>query len=219
MEHLLGATTHSAIPSEREAMMRKQQWVVDAFENNRASLTNNDFTDPNDPTHPAFRSPAINEARSDLHKADILEQDENRDASIPHYERLYWESVQEDSQVSHLYWSFLLIITHYSKEPIMPSILQTEKQRAQMRKLNVEAKASKQFLARKPQTEFIRRPKFAIFVSGYPRGRKGPITKFLDVGGQFMDLDDRIKALGVSRRRAARRAQKKEELKLMYVKS
>lgn len=201
MERILGATTHSAVPNYREKMLQTERWLVETFENNRKLLSNNDFTDPTDPTHPAFRTPAINEARSDLQKADILEQEENRDASASHYERLYWESVQEDG-----------------REPLMPSILQTEKQKAEMRKLNAEVKASKQFLVRKPQTEFIRRPKPATFVSGRPRGRKGPITKFLDVGGQFMDLDDRIKALGVSRRRAAKREQKKEELKQMYVK-
>lgn len=102
MERLLGAITHSAVPNERETLMRKQKWLVDTFENNISSLTNNDFTDPTDPTHPAFRSPAINEARSDLQKADMLEQEENRDASVPHYERLYWESVQEDGRVRHL---------------------------------------------------------------------------------------------------------------------
>lgn len=101
----------------------------------------------------------------------------------------------------------------------MPSILQTEKQKVQMRKLNAEVRASKQFLVRKPQAEFIKRPKKQVtFVVGRPRGRKGPTTKFLDVGGQFMDLDDRIRALGVSRKRAAKREKKAEELKQLYVK-
>jgi hypothetical protein len=38
--------------------------------------------------------------RMDVHKADMLEQEERRDATSYRYERLYWESVPEDADVS-----------------------------------------------------------------------------------------------------------------------
>lgn len=40
--------------------------------------------------------------RRDVHEADILEQDENRDAIRQRYQRLYWESVPESQGVSNL---------------------------------------------------------------------------------------------------------------------
>ncbi|KAF8203788.1 eukaryotic mitochondrial regulator protein-domain-containing protein [Pholiota molesta] len=190
MERLLGAQTHSSISDIRKNVLKTEAWLNKALkesENQDEVAT----VDSSDPTSPSFIPPDVNEARSDVQKADMLEQEEQRDMSVSHYERLYWESVQEDG-----------------REPLLPSILQTEKQKAELRKLNAEIKASKQFLVRKPQTAFIRRPQKAVFVVGKPRGRKGPTTKFVDVGGQFMDLSDRIKSLGISKRRAMRRRTK-----------
>lgn len=40
--------------------------------------------------------------RTDAHEADILEQDEQRDAARQRYQRLYWESVPEDGRVGLL---------------------------------------------------------------------------------------------------------------------
>ncbi|KAF9486326.1 hypothetical protein BDN70DRAFT_846055 [Pholiota conissans] len=185
MEKLLGAQTHSSIPALAQNVLKTETWLGKALNANGENVP---FVDSSDPTSPSFVPPDINEARTDVQKADMLEQEEQRDMSTSHYERLYWESVQEDG-----------------REPLLPSILQTERQKAELRKLNAEIKASKQFLVRKPTTEYIRRPQKTTLVVGHPRGRSGPTTKFLDVGGQFMNLDDRIKSLGLSRRRALRR--------------
>ncbi|KAF8956051.1 eukaryotic mitochondrial regulator protein-domain-containing protein [Flammula alnicola] len=200
MEKLLGAQTHSSVSAIKQNLVATEKWLDQAL-NTSPEKYDAALVDPFDPTHPSFEAPDVNESRSDVHKSDMLEEEEQRDATPSHYERLYWESVPEDG-----------------REPLLPSILQTERQKAELRKLKAEIKASKQFLVRRPPTQFIRRPKKAIFVVGRPRGRKGPVTKFVDVGGQFLNLDDRIKSLGLSRSRAMRRQKKAEEKKQLYIK-
>jgi len=66
MEWLLDAQTHSAIP-KMEALLRAD-----------TGATSDD----------------VNPERSDVHKADTLEQEENRDDTPHRYERLlYWETM------------------------------------------------------------------------------------------------------------------------------
>lgn len=72
MERLLNAQTHSAIPRMIELL----------------NDTKNDATALNVLTQ-----------RLDVHKADMLEQDERRDATPYRYERSYWESIPEDADV------------------------------------------------------------------------------------------------------------------------
>ncbi len=71
MEWLLDAQTHSAIP-KMEALLRAD-----------TGATSDD----------------VNPERSDVHKADTLEQEENRDDTPHRYERLYWETMSEDADV------------------------------------------------------------------------------------------------------------------------
>lgn len=70
MERLLKAQTHSAVPQ-----------MTHLLAENDAQLE-------------------VLPARLDVHKADMLEQEERRDGSPYRYERLYWESIPEDADVS-----------------------------------------------------------------------------------------------------------------------
>lgn len=80
-----------------------------------------------------------------------------------------------------------------------------------MRKLAKEIEQSKQFLQRLPNTKYVRHPQVRSLLVSRPEGRKGPITKFVDVGGKFLDLSERIKALGVTKNRLKRRRRQAEE--------
>lgn len=98
MDSLLGATTHSSISNIQDNMVKTEKWL-----NAKLNINVDRPGDRRDPTHPSFELPEVNRVRSDMHKADMLEQEEQRDASISHYERLYWESIQEDGRVSDWY--------------------------------------------------------------------------------------------------------------------
>ncbi|KAF5311955.1 hypothetical protein D9619_002809 [Psilocybe cf. subviscida] len=188
MEKLLGATTHSKVHSLKKTLAETDKFVDTALGTPQSVL------DAMDPTSPHFQTPDINELRTDVHKADMLDQEEQRDVRASRYERMFWESVPEDG-----------------REPLLPSILQTARQQAEMRKLAKEVEQSKQFLQRLPDTKYVRHPKTRSLLVSRPEGRKGPITKFVDVGGKFMDLSERIKALGVTKNRLLRRRRLAEE--------
>jgi len=72
MEKLLNAQTHAAIPRMTE------------FLENRVIR------------------PDVLPERLDVHRADMLEHVENRDATPYRYERSYWESIPEDADVRDL---------------------------------------------------------------------------------------------------------------------
>lgn len=188
MESLLGATTHSKVHSLKKTLAETNKFVDAALGTQQSAL------DAMDPTSPHFQAPDVNELRTDVHKADMLDQEEQRDVRASRYERMFWESVPEDG-----------------REPLLPAILQTARQQSEMRKLAKEIEQSKQFLQRLPDTKYVRHPKVRSLLVSRPEGRKGPITKFVDVGGKFMDLSERIKALGVTKNRLRRRRRLAEE--------
>ncbi|KAF5323421.1 hypothetical protein D9611_005540 [Ephemerocybe angulata] len=124
--------------------------------------------------------------RFDVHEADILEQDENRDASRQRYQRLYWESVAENGA-----------------EPIVPGSLEHAHEKAlQYAKRTEEFKAHPELMPRVPDTEFMTRPSSKI-VRLEREGR--PSLEFVDVGSKFMDINDRIRRIAASGRRAKHR--------------
>lgn len=75
MEKLLDAQTHSAIPRMKELL-------------HADALTERELE--------------VSPERSNVHKADMLEEEERRDATRYRYEKLYWESIPEDADVRHL---------------------------------------------------------------------------------------------------------------------
>ncbi|KAJ3507914.1 hypothetical protein NLJ89_g6037 [Agrocybe chaxingu] len=188
MDKLLGAQTHSVVDNlykvvaESEALLKKRLRPRFGFDH------------PNSIEHADFEQPDVNVERADAHRADMLEEDEQRDAARYRYERLYWESIPESA-----------------REPILPTILQHVKQRAELKKLENDIKANKKYMTPGPALPFLKRPSKPVFVKSR---LNRPSTKFVDVGAQFMDIDERIKRIAVSDRKARIRASKAAEKKL-----
>ena len=94
MERLLNAQTHIAIPRMTELL-----------------------DNPEDGT---LIPPDVLLQRLDVHKADTLEEVEQRDATPYRYERSYWESIPEDADVCDLlgtvFKSFTIVVlgTHFA---------------------------------------------------------------------------------------------------------
>jgi len=106
MEKLLGATSHSALSKIRTDMTKTHAAL------NKALGVEGKVPDSTDPTDPTFEPPPVNELRSDVHRADMLEEEEKRDSARARYERMYWESIPEDGSVSIRLqsWELLLMI-------------------------------------------------------------------------------------------------------------
>jgi hypothetical protein len=126
--------------------------------------------------------------RMDVHKADMLEQEERRDATSYRYERLYWESVPEDAD-----------------EPVLPNILQHVKKRAEVKRILEERRKKERFTKSVPNTRFIRRPKNDVLVK-YRKYR--PATKFVDVGAEFINVKELTKRTLTAARKARLRGRR-----------
>ncbi|KAG6854155.1 hypothetical protein C0991_010066 [Blastosporella zonata] len=131
--------------------------------------------------------------RSDVHEADMLEQDENRDAARQRYQQLYWESVPEDG-----------------REPIVPASLEHAKKTAKRYTELREAYKSNPQLMPHVVDITTQTPAEKIQVVTKP-GR--PSLKFVDVGGHFIDVEERLKRIAESERRAKIVARKEAERK------
>ncbi|PPR06602.1 hypothetical protein CVT24_001787 [Panaeolus cyanescens] len=174
MDHLLAAQTHTAAVAALSQPLPKNRPNAIYEEGIRNS--------PDDPENVRFMAPEVLPERSDVQKADMLEQEERRDAARYRYERLYWESTPEDG-----------------REPVLPTVLQHVKQQAELKKLQEQANINKKLMPHVPQTAFIRRPRHAEFVV---KRNTGPTTKFLDVGARFMDVDERKRRDAIADRKS-----------------
>ncbi|KAF5384920.1 hypothetical protein D9615_001121 [Tricholomella constricta] len=133
------------------------------------------------------------ELRKDAHEADQLEQEENRDAARQRYQQLYWESVPEDG-----------------REPIVPASLEHAKSTAKRYAKAEEAYKSNPRLMPRVKDSITRTPKEKVQVVTKD-GR--PSMKFVDVGGHFIEVDERLRRIAESERRAKINARKVEEKK------
>ncbi|GLB43498.1 putative eukaryotic mitochondrial regulator protein [Lyophyllum shimeji] len=131
------------------------------------------------------------ELRKDAHEADVLEQEENRDAARQRYQQLYWESVPEDG-----------------REPIVPAALEHAKSTAKRYAAAAEAYKSNPKLMPRVNDPTTRTPKEKVQVVT-KSGR--PSIKFTDVGGHFIEVDERLRRITESERRAQLKAKKAEE--------
>jgi len=131
------------------------------------------------------------EGRKDVHEADMLEQEERRDAARQRYQQLYWESVPEDG-----------------REPIIPASLEHAKATAKRYAQAREVFKSNPTLMPRVKDETTRTPKEKVQIIT-KAGR--PSTKFVDVGGHFIEVEQRLKRLAESKRRARIKARKAEE--------
>ena len=147
--------------------------------------------------------------RSDVYKADLNEQHEQRDAVKVDFEQLYWETIPEDSQVS-LDHPLSFLATVFSQEPILPISLQEAHKTAISKKKKREAKANAKFMHRIPDTEFIKTPTYKVLT--LTRNTR-PNTRFVNVGSTFMNARELAKRQVVSRRKSRIRARKSLEKK------
>ncbi|KAJ3510752.1 hypothetical protein NMY22_g15876 [Coprinellus aureogranulatus] len=117
--------------------------------------------------------------RFDVQEADILEQDENRDAARQRYIRLYWESVPDNGS-----------------EPIVPGSLEHAHAKAlQYAKRTEEFKAIPELMPRVPDTEWMTRPKSKVVRL---ERENRPTLQFIDVGAKFMDVNERIQRIAAA---------------------
>lgn len=128
--------------------------------------------------------------RHDVHEADMLEQEENRDAARQRYQRLYWESVSESGS-----------------EPVVPASLEHAKQRA--KRFADKALDSNRSSAPHIQgIKYIGMPRDKVQITTKP-GRT--MMEFRDVGSKFLDSTERSHRVIVSRHRARARGEKRTE--------
>ncbi|KAF8628248.1 hypothetical protein AX15_004023 [Amanita polypyramis BW_CC] len=130
--------------------------------------------------------------RYDVHEADTLEQEEDRDAARQRYQRSYWESTSESGG-----------------DPIVPGALEDAKRRAKRFSAKVEGlDSNRHLMPRIKDTEYIRTPQEKVQVVT-KTGR--PAIEFHDVGSKFLNPSERLHRIGVAQRRARVRMAKRAE--------
>ena len=166
----------------------------------------------------SFQEPFPPIERLDVHKADINEEEEQRDLAKVDFKQLYWETIPEDRQVS-LNQPFPSpcspVNSVSSQEPILPLSLQEARNAAISDKIKRKAKANAKFVHRIPDTAFIKTPTYKVLT--LPRESR-PTTRFVNVGSAFMNARELAKRQVVSLRNSRMRAMKSLEKKDRFVK-
>ncbi|KAJ7492125.1 eukaryotic mitochondrial regulator protein-domain-containing protein [Mycena latifolia] len=130
--------------------------------------------------------------RADVHAADMLEQDENRDAVRQRFQRQFWEMIPDDG-----------------KEPLLPAALEHAKRVAERHAQAAEDhKSNPRLMPRFKDTPTIKSPRQKV--QTIVRAGRLPIH-FVDVGGKFIDVQERLKRLAMAERRNMFSARKSEE--------
>ncbi|KAF7302924.1 hypothetical protein MKEN_01254800 [Mycena kentingensis (nom. inval.)] len=129
--------------------------------------------------------------REDVHKADLLEQQEKRDAARQRYQRHFWESVVDDGKAS---------------EPILPASLQHSRKLAiRMAERALANKSNPRLMPRFRDTPTIKSPR--VRVQTVRRAGHLPM-RFVDVGGRFIDVQARELRMSKAQRRHAFNSQR-----------
>ncbi|KAK7063768.1 eukaryotic mitochondrial regulator protein-domain-containing protein [Favolaschia claudopus] len=130
--------------------------------------------------------------RVDVHTADMLEQEENRDAARQRFQRQYWESIPDDGN-----------------EPLLPASLEHAKKIAERSAQAAhDNKSNSVLMPRFKDTDTIKSPRQKVQVVV----REGRLPMhFVDVGGKFLQADDRLKRMAAAKRRQVLRARSSEE--------
>jgi len=124
----------------------------------------------------------------DAIESDLQDQSGDNDRLRDRYVRFFWEPVAE------------------GKEPVMPGVLKDARRSGQRHVQAVEAaKSDPRILVRYAGNP----PQVQIVPSGSAPGR--PTTKFVDVGGKFIDVKDHTRRLKESDRRKRMREKKMRE--------
>ncbi|KAJ7781859.1 eukaryotic mitochondrial regulator protein-domain-containing protein [Mycena maculata] len=129
--------------------------------------------------------------RVDAHTADMLEQEENRDAARQRFQRQYWESVVDDG-----------------KEPLLPASLEHAKRVAERAAQAAEDHKSKpRLMPRFKDTPTVKSPRQKV--QTVVREGRMPIH-FVDVGGKYLDVDERLRRMDAAERRHVASARRSE---------
>ncbi|KAJ6601316.1 eukaryotic mitochondrial regulator protein-domain-containing protein [Mycena vulgaris] len=130
--------------------------------------------------------------RGDVHVADMLEQDENRDAARQRFQRQFWETIADDG-----------------KQPILPAALEHAKRVAERHaQAQEDHKANPRLMPRFKDTPTIKSPRQKV--QTVEREGRMPIH-FVDVGGKFVDVEERLRRLALADRRKAISSRKSEK--------
>ncbi|KAJ7175834.1 eukaryotic mitochondrial regulator protein-domain-containing protein [Mycena filopes] len=130
--------------------------------------------------------------RGDVHTADMLEQEENRDQARQRFQRQFWESIPDDG-----------------KEPLLPASLEHAKKVAQRSAAAALANRSNaRLMPRFKDTATIKSPRAKVQI--VERERRLPIH-FVDVGGRFLDVEERVGRMGMAGRRKVLVGRRSEE--------
>ncbi|KAF7347394.1 hypothetical protein MVEN_01495200 [Mycena venus] len=130
-------------------------------------------------------SPRVDvDERADVHMADMLEQEENRDAARQRFQRQYWESI----------------------EPLLPASLEHAKKIAERSAQAAhDNKSNATLMPRFKDTDTIKSPRQKV--QTVVREGRLPIH-FVDVGGKFLQAEDRLRRMAVAERRKSVHARK-----------
>jgi len=130
--------------------------------------------------------------RIDAHTADMLEQDENRDAARQRFQRQYWESIPDDG-----------------KEPLLPASLEHAKKIAERSAQAAhDNKSNATLMPRFKDTDTIKSPRQKV--QTVVRDGRLPIH-FVDVGGKFLQAEERLRRMAGAERRHSIRARRSGE--------
>ncbi|KAJ7103024.1 eukaryotic mitochondrial regulator protein-domain-containing protein [Mycena belliarum] len=133
--------------------------------------------------------------RTDVHAADMLEQDENRDAARQRFQRQFWEMIPDDGKAR-------------LREPILPVALQHAKRVAERHAQSAEDhKSNPRLMPRFKDSPTVKSPRHKVQVVERA-GR--PAVHFVDVGGKFIDVQERLRRLAMAERRNMISARKSE---------
>ncbi|KAJ6541852.1 eukaryotic mitochondrial regulator protein-domain-containing protein [Mycena capillaripes] len=130
-----------------------------------------------------------------VHMADMLEQEENRDADRQRFQRQYWESIADDG-----------------KEPLLPASLEHARNAAERSAQAAhDNKSNTTLMPRFKDTTTIKSPRAKV--QKIEREGRLPIH-FVDVGGKFLQVDERLRRMASAGRRHSIHA-KRSEVKVL----
>ncbi|KAJ7684000.1 eukaryotic mitochondrial regulator protein-domain-containing protein, partial [Mycena rosella] len=123
--------------------------------------------------------------RADVHAADMLEQDENRDAARQRFQRQFWEMIPDDGKAR-------------PRAPILPVALQHAKRVAERHAQAAEDhKSNPRLMPRFKDSRTIKSPRAKV--QTVERSGRPPVH-FVDVGGKFIDVQERLRRLALAER-------------------
>ncbi|KAF8995978.1 eukaryotic mitochondrial regulator protein-domain-containing protein [Cyathus striatus] len=127
--------------------------------------------------------------RYDVNEADFSQEDPEIEKLRLRYRRMYWETQSEAGE-----------------EPVLPRVIEEgEEMSKKFDSVSDMVYKNYTLVPRIPDIEYMKRPKSRIVVRE-TAGR--PTMKFVDVGAKFMDVEERVRRIKMSKTRSARKLKK-----------